>query len=458
MGLAPLAFTGVSTFSSDLQSILSRAAQIAQLPVQQLQNKQSDLLQKEQLLTGLNSVVDQLGTSVTGLGALGANKGLVATSSDTSMVTVANTGATSPTTYTISDITSIAKPASETSLSGYADSTASPVSTSGNLQLVIGGTTVPITLAPDQNNLVGLRNAINNLGAGVTASILTTGTGAAPNFLTISANGAGATTLKVQDLPSGTPPPDPVDLLTNTNQGSNTVFKLNGVPVSKTSTAINDVVPGVSFTILNTTTTGQTVTLSLGTDRTQLSGALTDFVSKYNAAVDQVDAQIGPAAGQLSGDFIIRQVQDDLRQLTSYQGTGNIKSLAALGISLDKTGKMSFGQTAFNSLSDAQVSDGFSFLGSATSGFGALASKFTQLSDPVSGLIHTQQDGYTRSDKEMTDQITNLQDRITISQNALTQKIQVADSLLASLQSQQSMLTASIQSVNFAAFGKNNGS
>ena len=45
------------------------------------------------------------------------------------------------------------------------------------MQLTVGSTNYPITLAAGSNNLAGLESAINNLGAGVTAQILTTSGG-----------------------------------------------------------------------------------------------------------------------------------------------------------------------------------------------------------------------------------------------------------------------------------------
>jgi len=54
MGLAPLVFTGVSTYSSDLQTVLNRAVSIANLPVTQLQNRQKDLVQQKLLVTNLS--------------------------------------------------------------------------------------------------------------------------------------------------------------------------------------------------------------------------------------------------------------------------------------------------------------------------------------------------------------------------------------------------------------------
>ena len=453
MSTAPIAFSGLSTFSSDFQSILTRAVGIAQLPLKALQNKEADLLQKKQLLVGINSSVNDVGSAISALGNVGNNKGLSATSSNSAKVSVVNTGATTPGNYTISNITSIAAAASETSATGYADSTTAAVSSAGNLNLVVGSSTFNIALASGKNNLLGLRDAINNSGAGVTASILTTGTGSNPNYLSIQAGSTGATTLKLNDVPAGGSPTR--NLITSVNQGSNANFQLNGVSISRATNTVNDIVSGITFSVLATTSANETINLSLSTDRTQLSSSLSNFAVKFNALADQVNAQTGSAAGLLNGDFIIRQIQSDLQQTTGYGGSGSIKGLSNLGITLDKTGKATFDSTIFNALSDSQITAAFSFLGSSTTGFGALAAKFTQLSDPNLGLIRTQELGYDTAALRLVKQVNTLQDRVTLLQSSLTLQLQKADAALAQLQSQQTVVNASIQSVNLALYGKN---
>src|ERR1700736_1519 len=183
MSLAPLTFTGISSFSTDFQTILSRAVSIASLPLKTLQNSDADTLQRKTLLSTLSGVASDFGSSLTTLGTLGANKALAATSSNPALVSVTNTNATAPASYVINSITAVAKAASETSLSGYANSSTTPVSSTGTVKLFIGSQTYTIALAAGQNNLVGLQNAINGLGAGVKASIITSGTGPNPNFL-----------------------------------------------------------------------------------------------------------------------------------------------------------------------------------------------------------------------------------------------------------------------------------
>ena len=96
-GITPLTITGVSSLSSQLQTVLNRAVSIASLPLQQLQNQDADILSKKTLLSGFSDAALTLGNAVTKLGQIASGKALAATSSDTSKVTVQNTGATNAT-------------------------------------------------------------------------------------------------------------------------------------------------------------------------------------------------------------------------------------------------------------------------------------------------------------------------------------------------------------------------
>src|SRR5207249_640983 len=159
-------------------------------------------------------------------------------------------------------------------------------------------------------------------------------------------------------------------------------------------------------------------------------------------------------AGLLSGDFIVREAQNDLRQLTSYQGSGSIQNLSDLGIQLGTDGKITFDTSVFHSLSDSQTSSAFDFFGSASTGFGKFARKLEQITDPVSGLIKLQQDNYDQADKRIQSDINDLNDRISRLQASVSAQLQAADALQAKLTAQQLVLTAILQSLNFSSFGK----
>ena len=546
---APLYFTGLSQFSSDFQSIIQRAVQIADIPVQNLQNEQATNTADENALTALEPTVAALGTDVTNLGTLASSQGLSASSSNTSTVSVVNTGATAPATYTVSDITSLASAASETSLAGYAatdtvnanglvnlvvgsntyqinltasgdntlsglaqainsanagvsatvltsgstgylsvsanntgqttlqlnnatptdltsstatgtetslqtytDETSAPVSTTGQLQLVVGSTDYALNVSSN-NNLNGLMAAINGADAGVTASI--TGSSGAYSLSVTAAS--GPTTIQVNDLLNGS------SLISGTDQGTNATFSVGGIPnpITESSNTINDVIPGVSFTLLNTLPSGS-VTLSLATDPSQLSNALQAFVTDYNTLASTVLAQQGQNAGPLQGNLIINQISSAMQDLVTYwnpTSNGGIQSLSDLGVTFSSTGtgQMSFDASTFNALSDSQISDAFQFLGSSSSGFAALASNFTQLTDPITGMIQAQISGYDTTNTDLGNEITTAQAYATeVQQNATTQA-EAADALVAQLESEQNIVDSSIQSVNYALYGRQVG-
>jgi flagellar hook-associated protein 2 len=241
--------------------------------------------------------------------------------------------------------------------------------------------------------------------------------------------------------------------LTSTNQGTNAVFQLNGISMNQSGNVVNNVIPGVAFTILGAS--ASPVTLSLQSDPTRLSSALQDFVTKYNAMRTQLNGQEGPAAGPLSGDTAVTQIEDMMRQIASYHTTsGSVTSLASLGVEFDTAGQASFKQATFSALTATQIADGFKFIGSATSGLGGLSQGLSQLSDPVTGLIKIEQQGLSTTDKSFQDQIARLTDRITTMQNNMAAQLQKADSLLAMLQSQQQTLTSSLQGLNLVLYGK----
>jgi flagellar hook-associated protein 2 len=455
-GITPLTFTGVSTYSSDLQTILTRAVSIASLPVKQMQNDQSTILGKKQALGGLSSSVAALADAVTKLGTVGDTSALSVSSSNANRVSVSNNGLTAAASYSITEITSIAKAASETTAAGVATADTTPVDADGHLELVFGGQTHAIDIS-SSNNLNTLAQKINDLGLGLTATVLNTGAVGNPYYLSLTSATTGKTTLQLNDTAGSAAS----NLLTSANQGANAEFKLNGLAVSKPDNVISDVIPNLTFTIADKTAANETVVLTAASSRGSLATALQTFVDAYNGVASARNAQIGTQAGILSGDSVIHQIGRSLSTLTGFTtrtaGTGLVQSLADIGIELDKTGKMTFNAIKFYSLPSANIVDGYSFFKSGAGGFGALASSLDAISNPLTGMIRTQQDFYDSADQRITSQINTLSDRINNMQLSLQSKLQQADALLSGLQIQQALIKASYDSVNLALFGKQNG-
>ncbi|HVY91729.1 MAG TPA: flagellar filament capping protein FliD [Bryobacteraceae bacterium] len=445
-GVTPITINGISQYASDFQSILNRSVQIASIPIQQLQNEQSQVQQQMQAASILSIAVSAVASDLGALGNLGSSKSLTANSTDSVVASAQVTGATASASYAITNVTSVASAASESSLQPFADPSSDPVSTTGSMQLTVGANTYAINLDSSSNNLVGLRDAINKLNAGVTAQILTTGNG---GYLSVSANNPGATTLQLADDPSGAN----TQFLTSLNQGANTEFQLNGVGISTPETTINNVVPGMTFTISGKTAPGETVTISLNSNTSAVSSALQKFVSDYNSLVQQIDYQAG-TGDALEGDSAIWQLRNSMMRLVGYNVPGGgIRSLSDLGVEFDQTGTASFDPSQINSLSDSQIGSMFSFLGSATSGLGALAQPFSEISAPGNGVLASEVSSWSTQNQRLSASIDAATTRVNLMQLTLSQQLEAADAQVAQLQSQQNLLTSSIQSLNYTTYG-----
>ncbi len=441
----PLQFTGISQYSSDFQQILSRAVSVASIPLQSLSQQQSTIQQQETDLSSLGTAASGVQSALQTLGQLGSGGALTASSSDTSIVTATSTGAANPVSYSITNVSSIASAASENSAS-ITSATSTTVSASGTMQLTVGSKSYNVTLGSSQNNLNGLRDAINKLGVGVTASVLTTQSG---NYLSVTANSTGATTLKLTD--SGT------SFLSNTNQGTNTNFQLNGIPISESGTTVNDVISGVTLKFNSTTSSSQAVTVQLATDTGQISTALQSLVTNYNALLSAETPQVSGTSASLSGNNIIYQIRQAMSSIVQYQGgTQGMSNLANLGIEINLDGTMSLNQDTFNSLSSSQLANAVTLLGSATTGIGGLQNTFNVITDSTSGTIAEQEKQWKITVTNLSSQMSTMTQKIQIMEQTLNQQLAAADASVAKLASQQSELTASITALNFTSYGYNN--
>lgn len=288
------------------------------------------------------------------------------------------------------------------------------------------------TVAGYDNTLAGLRDALNGSALGVTATIVNlSDDDQAPDYrLLVSNDATGATTLSLQD--SGD-----VDLLTTTNQGVDAVFSVNGVEVTNSGNTITDFAPGLSLTIVGE----GTARIAASNDVSGISDKLSDLAVAYNTVVSRIALQVGENAGVLSGDVIVREAQNVLRSISGYTGSGEVLSIADLGLELDDQGRMSF-----NAIKYASTSANFDavkeFLGTTTTGLtGASRTALINIADPINGQIRTSIDFIQESDAALSAQILRLQERIDQQIASLEAQFAAADTLLAGLESQQDLLT-----------------
>jgi flagellar hook-associated protein 2 len=434
-------FTGVSTYSSDLQQVITRAVSIASMPLQLMQSQQQELTDEGTALDGLNSQFSSLQAAVNNLDTALGPSSYTATSSDPTAVSASAAAGAMEGSYsiTVNDPGSSAAVVSSSSLPVVTDPSTSSISSATAFTLTVGSQT--FSIQPADSSLIGLATAINEASAGVQASIVNAGGSSSPNYLLVlQATGLGPTSINLTEGPPGQTPPG-ADLINSTplNAGTDASYTIGGLnqTVQTTSSSVT-LAPGLTINLLQKTTAPVTVTVSQNMN--SVSSALSAFVSAYNSTVNQLDQQVGQSGGALAGQSIVQSLFGSLRQITQYTPTsGAIGSLAQIGLSLDDKGQMSFDAATFGSQS-AEAIQGF-LGGLTTGGFLETANNaLNSVEDATSGTLTTAISSNTSEINNENTLITAEQQKISTLQSNLTQQMAAADTLLASLQSQETYM------------------
>lgn len=213
-----------------------------------------------------------------------------------------------------------------------------------------------ITIAPGQNSLAGIRDAINAANAGVTATIINDGTGY--RLMVSSADSGAANALRIAvDDDDGTDTDasglsqlvfdgrtSGVKNLTQAVAAQNAELTIDGIAISKASNTITDAIEGVTLNLAK----GGSSTLTVSRDSADVTSAVQSFVNAYNDAnkvmkdLSAYDAST-KQSGTLQGDSSVRSIQAQLRGVLNSALThagGGLTTLSDIGVSFQKDGTL----------------------------------------------------------------------------------------------------------------------
>lgn len=360
----PITFSGL--FSGiDTATIIERLMEIERQPLLVIQQEQLETQERLAIYQNLQSRLSSLDSAILSLNSASTLGAKTATSSNTDVLTVSAGSAAAVGSFTVDSITNLARAASEASI-GVTDKTADFVSGS-SFSFDVGTENVSISLGAGETTLEGLRDAINTQASDLaSAAIIDTGDDNDPYKLVIRSVETGedydisniSTDIVVSttggDVALSFVPGESVD-------GTDAVFKINGVQISRGSNTVSDVLDGVTLQLVSTTASPVTVTVANDTEN--IKSEVNDFITAYNSVNSLIQAQFEyneetESAGALSGDFTLRQIQGSLQSLVVggvEDADGNRYSLATIGIEIDKyTGALSLDDTKF---ADAVAND-----------------------------------------------------------------------------------------------------
>jgi flagellar hook-associated protein 2 len=115
---------------------------------------------------------------------------------------------------------------------------------------------------------------------------------------------------------------------TNTVAGQDAVMVVDGSTVTSSSNTVTTAIPGVTFQILNSTSsTAAPIQVVIANDTADIGSAMENFVSAYNAVMTDLNTQEGTSAAgtnePLFGNPVIAQLQQQLSQIMN-QSQNNV--------------------------------------------------------------------------------------------------------------------------------------
>ncbi len=450
----------------DFGQVVSELAKVQRLPIDALTAKKKDLQTKLTDYGSLGNKLLALQSAANALRLPSSFDRTATTVSDENVLT-AQAGAGAATgSYTV-QVTQLAKANQITNKAAKAvESTTTAVVSGGpgTFTFKVGtGTDQTVTLS-DGATLDDLRSAINDLGAGVTASVINTGTTSTPAYrltLTASASGAANAVTVVTDTTnldfkntSGTGGSDTLQA------GQNAIVVIGDpdqttISIERESNVISDAIPDVTLTLKSktvTTPTTEPVTINISTDPNSVKTNIKALATAYNDIVKFVNERTAYDISTKTGGIFFNEstAKNVLSQLrTGLSGEvselSTYKTLGAVGFKTERDGTVTIEDTKLDSaLASNYSATKALFVTQSTSA--GIADRLVRTIDFLksvdTGAFSVRKDSITSQITKLTAEIGRKEDIATQYEERLRIQFASLDGLLQKLQGQSSALQA----------------
>jgi flagellar hook-associated protein 2 len=280
----------------------------------------------------------------------------------------------------------------------------------------------------------GMVSAINGAKLGVTAQLINTGSG---HQIVLTGDTGVANTFSMTT--SGTNPTDPVSTITfsqSLQTATDASFTVNGLPVTRSTNTVNDVIDGVTLelfakTAVDSVNAPVAARLDLNRDTAGIKDNIKGLVTAYNDFEETLkilgdrDSEVEEFGGALAGESLLQSVRTQVRNLitdtSSTPGT-TIQAARDVGLSIDRFGKLTLDEAKLDTaLQDnfGEVSTMFSagtnnqsIYSPAPAGLAGGAINSIEKMLLSTGLIDTQSKSATTQIAKYKDEMTVLEERM----------------------------------------------
>ena len=327
----------------------------------------------------------------------------------------------------------------------------------GTITLQVGsGSPVTINITSDNNSLNGIRDAINNAGLPITASIVGSGSEYRLVILSNTTGTEGQITLNVnlQEEEEG----EEVEILSFSDiQPPQNAKLLLGVATDTStplsfefsSNTVTGLLPGVTLNLLSSSSSS--VTVEVKEDTSLLQEQIEKFVENYNDVINTIDnlTFYDPDSGEKGaflGDVNLSIIQMQLeRAVTSVVSSApeEVNSLSMLGVKLTKTGLLQIEDR--EALSEKLSTNSAGIKELFTEGVAKNLSQTIQgMTVYGSGTLWVKQDMYQRMIQDIDKRIASLEEIMDLKEERLWRQYTNLETYLSNMQSQSNWLAGQI--------------
>lgn len=413
------AATGSTSTGIDVTAAVTAALNADRAPEQQWQAQQATIASQIGALTTLQTALSSVSNDLNSLNDIGGPLAARTVSSSATQVTGIATAGASIGSHLIA-VQSLA-----TSASWYSPSLPSSSTELGTSTLTItaaDGTQTTFDTGSGVNTLSDLAKAINSSGIGVNASVVSDANGERLALVSQTTGSAADFTVSSSD---------PTFSMTRAGgPATNASLTVDGIPISSATNTVSGAITGLTLNLTGTIPANNPATVTVASDTTQISQALSNFVSDYNSALSQVNSQFTFSAtsgsqGVLGADNTVRSLQSALEGVVAYNspasaGSGAIQSLGDLGITVNNDGSLSLDTSKLTSATANPEAVQNFFQGNELNGFAQqFSSELGQFNDPATGAITEEIQNQTQQYNDLQSQVNDFESGFIASQKTV---------------------------------------
>jgi flagellar hook-associated protein 2 len=417
----------------DFQQVITQLVSLQRAPIDQLSAGQQALRTRLTDYGTLGTNLLKLQGSASALKLSSGFDRFTASAGDADILSVTAASGATPGNYTMK-VTQLAAAHQITNkaATAVASHTTSIVSgASATFSFQVGSGAVQTVTLSTGASLDDLQTGINDLSAGVTASVLNTGTEATPSYrlvLTSTATGSAnavtitADTTGLDFLASGAGGTDTLQAAQNATiiLGDPTA---NPITIDRSTNTITDAIAGVTLTLKSTTAANTTVNVAVSRDATAIKTDVKALVSAYNEIVTFINDRTSYDTDKKQGGVFYAEgapktVLSRLRQALAndVDGLTGLTAVGALGFKTERDGTITINESTL----DAALSTNYAGVKGLFIKQAASTGVAQRLSDAIDGLDAVDSGTLTLRQNGLTKDIDSLSDRITQKQNSLS--------------------------------------